>query len=96
MVQKKWSASDCCPKLQNKDGVTVAMVLAAGSCSEDVQRLWLEKWSASDCCPQLQNKDGVTVWLGMAVRRCRGCGWRNGHPAIAALNYRVRMAGQWR
>ena len=66
MVQKKWSASNCCPKLQNKDGVTVAMVLAAGSCSEDVQRLWLEKWSASDCCPQLQNKDGVTVAMFLA------------------------------
>jgi len=61
MVQKKWSASDCCPELQNKDGVTVAMVLAAGSCSEDVQRLWLEKWSASDCCPKLTDKDGWTV-----------------------------------
>ena len=45
MVQKKWSASNCCPKLQNKDGITVAMILARYG-SEEVQRLWLEKWSA--------------------------------------------------
>ena len=39
---EKWSASDCCPNLQDKKGRTVAMILALHG-SEEVQRLWREK-----------------------------------------------------
>ncbi len=44
---EKWSASDCCPQLQDRFGYTVALHLAEFG-SADVQRLWLEKWPAAD------------------------------------------------
>ena len=57
---EKWSASDCCSRLQDSTGDTVAMYLAMYG-SDEVQRFWLEKWSPDDCCPGLQDSEGYTV-----------------------------------